>query len=177
MPQLTDQTLALLQNQLDKEGRAHLTYLAMAGWAEVQGYSGAAQFLEQHAGEEHQHMMRIYRYLVERERQPYVDRWGEIVHDYPDLPTLFAQVLAQEEQITASIHALVAHVQAERDWATNHFLQWFVAEQEEEEQLARRALELFKLIPFEGTGPFLIDQALGQLTQEQEADHNIKTPV
>ena len=47
--------------------------------------------------------------------------------------------------------------------ATFEFLQWFVAEQREEEAQARKALDLFHIIDKEGIEPYTIDKALAKL--------------
>ncbi|MCJ7601090.1 MAG: hypothetical protein MUO63_06230 [Desulfobulbaceae bacterium] len=50
----------------------------------------------------------------------------------------------------------------ERDHATNNFLQWFVAEQVEEEASASSVLEKFKLIGKDKSGLFAIDLELAK---------------
>ena len=49
-------------------------------------------------------------------------------------------MLKHEQKVTASIHALYEVALAEKDYATQTFLQWFITEQVEEESSAEEVL-------------------------------------
>ena len=55
-----------LQDQIKKEASSSQIYLAMACWAEVNGFSGAADFLYEHSNEEREHMLKLIRFVNER---------------------------------------------------------------------------------------------------------------
>src|SRR5699024_11837242 len=63
-----------------------------------------------------------------------------------NLQSLFENILEQEKKNTESIDAIVDLCVKEKDHATYNFLQWFVAEQIEEESLARRLLDKLNII-------------------------------
>ena len=48
-----------LQSQIEKEGSSSQLYLAMACWADVKGFNGAAEFLYTHSDEEREHMLSL----------------------------------------------------------------------------------------------------------------------
>jgi ferritin len=52
----------------------------------------------------------------------------------------------------------------EKDHATNNFLQWFIAEQVEEEDNTSGVVEQIKLIGEAQGGLFMLDRELGQRT-------------
>ena len=52
----------------------------------------------------------------------------------------------------------------EKDYATHNFSQWFVAEQIEEEALARNILDKINLIGEDKGGLYLFDNDIKQLT-------------
>lgn len=54
-------------------------------------------------------------------------------------------MLKHEQYITASINEIVELTLAEKDYSTHNFLQWFVAEQVEEESSAQAIVDKLKL--------------------------------
>jgi ferritin len=160
---LTSETEDKLNQQIHMEGKSSAYYLSMASWCDKEGYSTSADFLYRHSEEERQHMLRIFGYINDaggHALQPVID---EIPYDFKNLREIFELILEHEISVTQSINDLVDHCFGIRDFATFHFLQWFVAEQREEETLARRALELFDIIGEDGVGLWTIDQEIGKL--------------
>ncbi len=70
------------------------------------------------------------------------------------------EVLSHEKKVTALINDLIDLAIELKDHATNNFLQWFVAEQVEEEASADDLVQ--KLTLLGGTGPtlYMLDQQL-----------------
>ncbi len=159
-------TEQLLNQQVGMEGRSSAHYLAMASWCDVQGYKRAAEFLYHHAEEERTHMLKLFRYINDTGGHAMHPEITEIQHDFQSFRQVFEQVLAHEVKVTRAIHQLVDHCLICKDFTTFNFLQWFVAEQLEEETLARRAVELFDVIGEEGIGRYTIDKELGALKEE-----------
>lgn len=160
---LSSETEQMLNQQIAVESASEAHYRAMAAWCDVHGHRGAAALLYHHAEEENEHMMRIFRYVDDAGGHPLQPECHNIRHTFDSLKAVFELALAQEIKVTQSIHRLVDHCLSTKDFATFNFLQWFVAEQVEEEALTRRALELFTIIPQEGIGIYTLDQALEKL--------------
>jgi len=57
----------------------------------------------------------------------------------------------------------------EKDYATHNFLQWYVAEQIEEEALARTILDKINLIGNDKGGLYLFDRDVQQITVDSAA--------
>ena len=55
-----------LNKQIGAEAASSQYYLAMASWAETQGYEGVANFFYDHSDEERQHMLKLVKYVNER---------------------------------------------------------------------------------------------------------------
>ena len=68
--------------------------------------------------------------------------------------------------MTEQINECVTLAIAENDHATNTFLQWFVAEQVEEEATADDLVQKLKLIGDNPSGLFMLDTELGQRKAE-----------
>ena len=56
---------------------------------------------------------------------------------------MFEEALAHEEEVTARIHELASLALELKDHATYNFLQWFIAEQVEEEETATDMVQKF----------------------------------
>ena len=72
--------------------------------------------------------------------------------------------------MTALINKLMDLALKESDHAAANFLQWFVAEQVEEEASADEALQQLKLVDKTEGGLFLLDQEMGRRTFVLPAD-------
>jgi ferritin len=160
---LSQTTEQLLNQQVGMEGRSSAHYLAMASWCDTQGYKHAAEFLYHHAAEEKEHMLKLFRYINDAGGHAIHPEITGIQHTFQSFRQIFELALTHETKVTQSIHQLVEHCLATKDFSTFSFLQWFVAEQIEEEVLTRRAVELFDIIGEEGIGRYTIDKALGAL--------------
>ncbi len=82
---------------------------------------------------------------------------------------MFEQLYQHEIFVSKSINELVHITLEEKDYATHNFLQWYVAEQLEEEALARTVLDKINLIGNDKGGLYLFDRDIQQLTVESAA--------
>ena len=74
----------------------------------------------------------------------------------------FADTLAHEEKVTSMINALYAAAEAEHDYATRQMLNWYVAEQVEEEDSVHDILDSLKRIGTDATGLYQFDLELAK---------------
>ncbi|ENL5220779.1 ferritin, partial [Salmonella enterica subsp. enterica serovar Teko] len=73
-----------------------------------------------------------------------------------------------EQLITQKINDLVHVAMTSQDYPTFNFLQWYVAEQHEEEKLFKSVLDKLSLAGNSGQGLYLVDKELASLgTQKQ----------
>jgi ferritin len=162
---ITSETEALLNKQIMMEGQSSAHYLSMASWCDMKGYTHAAKFLYDHAEEERMHMLKLVHYVNDAGGHAIQPEIKDIKHNFKTLREVFEDVLGHEINVTKSINQIVDHCYTVKDFATMNFMQWYVAEQREEELLARRALELFDIIGEEGIGLWTIDQEIGKLEE------------
>lgn len=160
---LIQATEQLLNQQVSMEGRSSAQYLAMASWCDTRGYKGGASFLYQHAEEEREHMLKLMHYINDSGGHALCPGVSDLQHEFGTLRQVFEMTLVHEVEVTRAIHHLLDHCLTVKDFATFNFLQWFVAEQTEEEAWSRRAVELFDIIGEDGIGCYTIDQAIGAL--------------
>lgn len=160
-----------LNQQMTQEAWAAQVYLSYASWAADQGYGGIANFLFRHAHEERNHMMKFLEYILERGGKVAVDAIPKPPGDPKTVQECFDKVFEQEVHNTNGIYKLVKMSLEEEDWATWHFLQWFVKEQTEEETLALQLLDKIKVAGGEkATAEALYNLDRDMMTEPDEAE-------
>ena len=135
----------ILNLQVDKEGYSSHLYLSMASWAETQGLSGIAEWLYAQSEEERIHMLKLVKYINERDGKAKIIAVKEPPADFKSVQEMFEKVLEHEQYVTASINEIVQVCIDENDYTTHNWVQWFVNEQIEEEASARNILDRLKL--------------------------------
>lgn len=153
-----------LNKQIKVEGDSSQIYLAMASWAEVQGFEGISTFMFAQSEEERMHMLKLVKYINQRGGQARISATVEPVLDLSSYKVLFKQLLEHEIKVSESINDLVGIALDERDYATHNFLQWYVAEQIEEEANARYILDKINLIGDDKGGLYLFDNEMKNFT-------------
>lgn len=149
-----------LNQQLKLEAESSQIYLGMASWAETEGLNGVADFLYSHADEERLHMLKLIRFINERGGHAIIPALDGPENNYKNVRLLFEKFLKHEEDVTKKIHSLVDLSLNEHDYSTHNFLQWYVAEQIEEESLARTILDKLRLIGDDKGGFYMFDRDL-----------------
>jgi ferritin len=153
-----------LNAQIEKEAYASQIYLSMASWAENNGLNGTAQFMYTHSDEERFHMLKLVKFVNERGGKAIISAVPKPSVDFKNLEDIFIHLLEHEISVTKSINDLVGLCLDERDYTTHNFIQWYVAEQLEEEALARTILDKIRLIGNDKGGMYLFDKDLENST-------------
>jgi ferritin len=136
----------ICNRQIEREGYSSNLYLAMASWAEVNGFAGVASWLYAQADEERIHFLKFIKYINERGGKATIPALKQPPAEYKGVEELFKEVLKHEEFITSSINEIVGLTLDEKDFNTHNFLQWFVTEQVEEEASVRTILDKLRLL-------------------------------
>mgnify|MGYP000888876206 FL=1 len=152
-----------LNEQINLEFYSSNVYLQMSAWCEQQGFEGAAKFLSAHAAEEMQHMRKLFTYLNETGALAVITQIDEPPHQFKSLKEVLELTYQHEKLITSKINELVGRIFEEKDYSAFNFLQWYVAEQHEEEKLFSRILDKLNLLGEDGKGLFLVDKDLAEL--------------
>lgn len=163
-----------LNKQVHMEGESSQFYLAMASWSENNGYNGVANFFYTHSDEERMHMLKLVKYINERGGKANIAALpAPNTTGFKSLDVLFLNLLKHEVAVSAEINNLVEICLKEKDYTTHNFLQWYVAEQIEEEALARNMMDKLKLIGNDKGGLYLFDRDLANY-QAAPASNNAK---
>ena len=158
--------LKLLNEQIALEDYSANLYLAMSSWCGHQKLSGSAKFLEAHSDDEHAHMRKLFTYVNETGAMARIGALAEPSCEFSSIKDVFEKTFEHEKFITAKINALVEACLAEKDYSTFNFLQWYVAEQHEEEHLFRSILDMMDIVGLDGRGLYLVDKEIGKMSQK-----------
>ena len=153
---------AALNNQIRIEAESSQIYLSMACWAEVNGLEGIAQFMYAQSDEERTHMLKLIKYVNERGGHAQITDLKAPKTTYDAFQGMFEELYKHEIFVSNSINELVHITFAEKDYATHNFLQWYVAEQIEEEATAKSILDKINLIGDDKGGLYLFDRDIKQ---------------
>lgn len=158
-----------LNDQIRIEAESSQVYLSMASWAEVKGLEGVAGFMYGHSDEERMHMLKLVKYVNERGGHAKISDLKAPKIEFGTLQKMLQELYDHEIFVSQSINELVHITLEEKDYATHNFLQWYVAEQLEEEALARTVLDKINMIGNDKGGLYLFDRDIQQLTVESAA--------
>lgn len=136
----------ILNEQIVKEAYSSNLYLAMASWAENKGLPGTAQWIYAQADEERVHLLKFIKYVNERGGSAVVPAIEKPKFTAKNVKDLFKEILKHEEFISASINEIAALCVAEKDFATQNWIQWFITEQIEEEASVRSVIDVLNLM-------------------------------
>lgn len=159
-----------LNQQIEIEASSSQFYLAMASWAETKGFGGVSEFMYTHADEERTHMMKLIRYVNERGGHAIIASLDQPPITFESMPQLFELLLEHEIKVTRGISEVVDICLREKDYTTHNFMQWYVAEQLEEEALARTVMDKLNLIDGDKGGLYLFDRDIQSLKVTSAAD-------
>jgi len=161
---LSENMQVALNKQIRIEAESSQIYLAMASYAEGKGLEGVSQFMYDASDEERQHMLKMFKYVNERGGEAKVSELDKPAQTFGSIKEMFETLFNHEVFVSKSINELVHISLEEKDYATHNFLQWFVAEQIEEEAQARTILDKINLIGDDKGGLYLFDNDIKQLT-------------
>ena len=157
---------ALLNQQVEKEAHSCAYYEAMAYWADQQGFRNTCKHFTMQAAEETDHKNRIVNYILQAGGTPVVARVEAVPGKFGSLKELFEKALDQEIEITEAINGITKACYNRDDYITLRFLGWFHEEQLEEEDNARKALDLFSIDA--NTSLLMIDWEIAHLRDGSE---------
>ncbi|MCB0484147.1 MAG: ferritin [Flavobacteriales bacterium] len=158
-----------LNEQVKLEAESSQFYLAMAGWCEQKGLANTATFMYTHSDEERQHMLKLFKYINERGGKAQISALTAVEGNFGSLRDVFQNLYDHELMVSAKINELIYLCQEQRDFTTQNFLQWYVAEQIEEEALARDILDKLSLMGEDGSALYFFDRDIMTIRRENSA--------
>ena len=163
---LTNQMVKKLNDQLNLEFYSSNLYLQMSAWCDDQNFPSFGKFLRDHASEERQHMERLFDYVLDCGSLALIGKIAAPESEYKSLLDVFKAAYQHELKITKEINELVDYALTQKDFSTFHFLQWYVAEQHEEEKLFKSIVDKLELVGENKRDLFFMDKDFNKTLSE-----------
>lgn len=154
----------LLNDQVKFEADASMQYLAMASWADENGYNGIAEFFYKQSEEERLHMTKLVKFINERSGKVIIPKLEKPKNNFKSINELFETFLASEMFVTQQVNHVIHECLQHKDYNVHNFMQWYVTEQLEEEATARTLLDKLNIIGSDKSGHYLFDRDINQIT-------------
>ncbi|MFC1661450.1 ferritin [Gemmatimonadota bacterium] len=167
---MNDRIEAAFNEQINEELFSSYVYLAMAAHFEAMNLEGFTNWMKQQAREEVEHAMRLFDHVNRRGGRVVLKAIGEPPSDFGTPLEAFQKALAHEQHITGCIHKLYEVAQEEKDYPAQTELQWFIAEQVEEEENTGRVVELLKMAGNNKGALLILDRELAQRSAEDHQE-------
>lgn len=161
---ISNKIVDAINEQINWEFWSGYLYLSMANHFESEGRKGIANWFRIQFKEEFDHAQIFINYLNARGGKVVLAPIAEVPLSWESPLAAFTATLEHERQVTARINNLYALAEEEKDFATRQQLNWFVAEQVEEEETAQDLIDNLTLVGTDGTGIYQIDAELANRT-------------
>jgi ferritin len=167
---LSKEMVKKLNEQINVEFFSSNIYLQASSWCQNKSLDGCTAFFIDHAAEEMGHMQKFFDFVNETGNLAIVGALDAPPTEYKSVKDLFKSTLKHEKFVTGKIQDLAAFAMSKKDFLTYNFLQWFITEQMEEENLFQSIVDKIEMIGDSGRDFYLLDKEIGQLaaTEEQE---------
>ncbi len=157
---LSEKMNKALNKQINEEIFSSYLYYAMAAYFDSKGLSGFSNWMRVQTQEELSHAAKLNDYINERGGRVVLEAIAKPALEWDSPLAAFEAAYQHEQHISKCINDLVDIAIAERDHATNNFLQWFVKEQVEEEASADEIVQKLKLVGENKGGMFMVNREL-----------------
>ncbi|HTZ17819.1 MAG TPA: ferritin [Dissulfurispiraceae bacterium] len=146
--------------QLNREMYSAYLYMSMSSHFANVGLKGFANWFMVQYHEEMLHAMKIYEHINLRGGKAILKALQQPPSEFESPLYAFLKTLEHEQYITKSINDLMDLSIAEKDHASQVFLQWYVTEQVEEENNDNEIIAQLKIIRDDPNGLMMLDREL-----------------
>lgn len=154
----------MLNEQINHEFFSEYQYLAATAYFEGKELDGFANFFYVQSQEEHFHAMKIFNFVNEKNGTVELLPIKAPQNKFSSVLDVFNASLEQERFITRCINELMDAAIKENDHSVRTFLEWYVNEQVEEENLFLNKIGKLELIGGKGDGLLTLDREFAKRT-------------
>ena len=147
-----------LNDQINAEMFSAYLYLAMVAYFQEKNLSGFANWMTVQNQEETFHAMKFFKYVAERGGRVTLDAIEKPQFEWESPLAAMEAAQKHEVYISGRINTLMDLAIKEKDHATANFLNWFVAEQVEEEDSVNEVVQKLRMVGTGGGGLFMMDR-------------------
>ena len=152
----------ILNEQINKEFYSGYLYLSMSAHLKELGLNGFASWTKIQAKEEVEHGLKIFDYLINCNSFVTLKQIRTPEFEFQGILSIFNHIYEHEKCITRSVMAIAQKAEEECDRITLNFIDWFVAEQVEEELAIKNIIKRIELFGDDNVALYLLDKELGE---------------
>lgn len=153
---------AAFNKQINEELASAYIYAAMANYFDGVNLTGFSHWMRLQTDEELLHARKFRDHLIDRGGKVTLTEIAAPPNAWDSPLAAFEAAYKHECHISACIHKLSSQATSEQDHASHQFLEWFVAEQVEEEANADNIVQQLKLVEGAPGGLFLLDREMAK---------------
>ena len=157
---ISDSMVSAINDQIKAEYDSAYIYLAMSAYFKDAGLDGMAHWMQKQYREEVEHAEKFIDYLYERGARVIIPDVAKPKDSYTDALEVFKTAYAHEQYVTSRIYKLVDLAVAEKDYATQSMLKWYVDEQMEEEDNTSSIVAKLEFLGSDKHGIYTVDREL-----------------
>ncbi len=157
---MNEKVAALLKDQVNKEFYSAYLYLAFSNYYYGVSLDGFGHWFEVQAREEQEHAMKILKYLQDNNEKVTLEAIAAPNVGFSDNKAPLTAALKHEQYVTSLINAIYREARQCDDFRTCQFLDWFIAEQGEEEKNTSDLIAKFELFGSDTKGLYLLNAEL-----------------
>ncbi len=165
---ISEPVLQAMNTQIMHEFYSAYLYLSMSAHFHTANLSGFAAWMQVQAQEEQSHAMKFYEYILDRGGKVSLQAIAQPPADFDSPLDIFKKAYAHEQKVTGLILDIYNTATAQKDVASQIFLQWFISEQVEEEKNASQIVDMLEKIGTNVGGLYQLDHRLGKRGGEAE---------
>ena len=159
---VSDAINEILNEQINKEFYSGYLYLSMSAHMKELGLRGFASWLKLQAREEVEHGLKIFDYLINRNSFVTLKQIRTPDFEYNGILSIFNHIYEHEQCITRSIMTVAQKAEEECDRTTLNFIDWFISEQLEEEEIIKNIIKRLELFGDDKVALFMMDEELSR---------------
>jgi ferritin len=159
---LSEKIQKALNDQMNFETYSAYIYLSMAAYFDSIDLTGFSSWMKVQFQEEMFHASKFYSFVNERGERVRLGTIDAPAAEWATPLAAFENALEHERLVTGRINDMLTLAMDDRDHATANFLQWFVAEQVEEEASVDSVIQRLKLADSAPGALFMLDQELAK---------------
>ena len=165
---MNDKVQAAFNEQIKNELVAGYLYLSMSMHFEAENLPGFAHWMKLQAQEELAHAVRLGDHVLRRGGRVELRTIEAPQTEFGSPAEIMQSVLEHEQTVTGMIHGLFEVAGEEGDWAAQQELQWFIAEQVEEEDSASAARDQVRMAGDDQAAFLMLDREFGSRVWEDD---------
>lgn len=160
----------LLREQVGKEFYSAYLYLGFSNYYYERNLDGFGSWFLVQAKEEQEHALKILKYLQDNNEKITLEAIPAPELAFKNDREPLEAALKHEQYVTGLIHAVFKQARESDDFRACQFLDWFVAEQGEEEKSTSDLIAKFDLLGGDAKGLYLLNAELRSRGQGSARD-------